>query len=411
MLFTQRLAGSAPRLLARSYATSSAHLNEVVIVSAARTPVGSFQKSLAKLSAPQLGAAAIKGAIEKAGISASEIQEVYMGNVVSANIGQAPARQATLLAGIPESAEATTINKVCASGLKAVILAHQSLALGHRDVMVAGGMESMSNAPFYFPRGAQFGHQQAMDAIIKDGLWDVYNQIHMGSCAEETATEYGITREMQDEHAIESYKRAAAAWARNAFKDEIVPVTIKDRKGEKIIAEDEEYKNIKFDKVASLKGAFQKGGSVTAANSSTLNDGASALVLTTRAKADALGLKPLARILSFGDAATSPKKFTIAPSLAIPIALKRAGLSIDDISLFEINEAFSVVVRANEKIMGLDPAKVNIGGGGVALGHPIGSSGSRILVSLVHALKQGQVGVAGICNGGGAASSLIIERL
>ncbi|KAJ3022023.1 erg10, acetyl-CoA C-acetyltransferase [Thoreauomyces humboldtii] len=412
LLSSSRLSAAAPRLL-RSYATTSAnsHLNEVVIVAAARTPVGSFQKSLAKVSATQLGAFAIKGALAQAGIAANEIQEVYMGNVVSANLGQAPARQAALLAGLPESTEATTINKVCSSGLKAVILAYQSLQLGHRDVMVAGGMESMSNAPFYFPRGAQFGHQQAVDAIIKDGLWDVYNQIHMGTCAEETATEYGITREMQDEHAIASYTRAAEAWKNGLFKNEIVPVTIKDRKGEKVISEDEEYKNIKFDKVPTLKSAFLKGGSVTAANASTLNDGASALILTTRAKADALGLKPLARILSFADAATSPKKFTIAPSLAIPIALKRAGLSLNDISLFEINEAFSVVVRANEQILGLDPSKVNVAGGGVALGHPIGSSGSRILTSLVHLLKQGQVGVAGICNGGGAASSLIVERL
>ncbi|KAI8915325.1 Thiolase, N-terminal domain-containing protein [Powellomyces hirtus] len=411
MHLSQRLARAAPRL-ARSYATASAgHLNEVVIVAAARTPVGSFQKSLAKLSAPQLGAAAIKGALEQAGMKPSEVQEVYMGNVLSAGVGQAPARQAALLAGLGESTEATTINKVCASGLKAVILAHQSLTLGHRDVMVAGGMESMSNAPFYFPRGAAFGHQTASDAIIKDGLWDVYNQIHMGTCAEETAVEYGISREEQDAHAIESYKRAAAAWAKGMFKNEVVPVTVKGRRGDTIVAEDEEYKNIKFDKVPTLKSAFLKGGSVTAANASTLNDGASALVLTTRAKAAALGLRPLARILSFGDAATSPKKFTIAPSLAIPIALERAGLSLADISLFEINEAFSVVVRANEKIMSLDASKVNIAGGGVALGHAIGSSGARILVSLIHLLPPGQLGVAGVCNGGGAASAVVVERL
>ncbi|KAI9008324.1 Thiolase, N-terminal domain-containing protein [Gaertneriomyces semiglobifer] len=411
MMFSRSTACVSRKLTARSYATAAKGMNEVVIVSAARTPVGSFQKSLSKLTAPQLGAFAIKGAIEKAGIKPSDVEEIYMGNVISANVGQAPARQATILAGCPETTEATTVNKVCASGLKAVIFAHQTLALGMRDVMVAGGMESMSNVPFYFPRNAAFGHQQAFDGIIKDGLWDVYNQVHMGNCAEETALEYGITREIQDEHAISSYKRAAEAWKKGLFKEEVVPVTIKDRKGEKVIAEDEEYKNIKFDKVPTLKSAFQKGGSVTAANASTLNDGASALVLMTRSKAEELGLKPLARILSFGDASTSPKKFTIAPSIAVPIALKRAGLSIDDVSLFELNEAFSVVARVNEKIMGLNPDKVNIAGGAVALGHPIGSSGSRILVSLVHLLKQGQIGVAGICNGGGAASSVVVERL
>ncbi|TPX64985.1 hypothetical protein SpCBS45565_g05487 [Spizellomyces sp. 'palustris'] len=409
MLLTRRIATAAPTLK-RSYATSNA-FNEVVIVSAARTPVGSFQKSLAKLSAPQLGGVAIKGAIDKAGLKPSDVQEVYMGNVVSANVGQSPARQAAIFAGCPETTEATTINKVCASGLKSVIFAYQALALGARDVMVAGGMESMSNVPFYFPRGAQFGHQQAVDGIIKDGLWDVYSQVHMGTCAEETAVEYGISREQQDEHAITSYKRAAAAWEKGLFKEEVVPVTIKDRKGEKIIAEDEEFKNIKYDKVPSLKSAFLKGGSVTAANSSTLNDGASALLLTTAQKAASLNLKPLARILSFGDAATHPKKFTIAPSLAVPIALQRAGLSMDDVSLFELNEAFSVVALANQKILDINPSKLNIAGGAVALGHPIGSSGSRILVSLVHLLQKGQIGVAGICNGGGAASAVVIEKL
>ncbi|KAI8821464.1 Thiolase, N-terminal domain-containing protein [Fimicolochytrium jonesii] len=399
-----------PAVAARGFATAGG-LNEVVIVSAARTPVGSFGKSLSKLSAVQLGGTAIRGAIEKAGLKPSDIEEVYMGNVVSANLGQAPARQAAFAAGCPESTEATTINKVCASGAKAVIFAYQNIAMGARDVMVAGGMESMSNAPYYFPRNASFGHQQATDSIIKDGLWDVSNQIHMGTCAEETAVEYKISREAQDEHAVTSYKRAAEAWKNGLFKNEVVPVTIRDKKGDKIIAEDEEYKNIKFDKVSSLKSPFLKGGSVTAANASTLNDGASALVLMSRAKAEALGIKPLARILSFGDAATSPKKFTIAPSLSIPIALKRANLSKDDISLFEINEAFSVVIRANEQILQLDPSKVNIAGGGVSLGHPIGSSGSRILVSLVHLLKPGQLGVTGVCNGGGAASSIVIERL
>ncbi|KAJ3099699.1 erg10, acetyl-CoA C-acetyltransferase [Phlyctochytrium planicorne] len=354
---------------------------------------------------------AIRGAIEKAGLAPGDVEEVYMGNVVSAGIGQAPARQAALKAGCPETTEATTINKVCASGLKAVIFATQTLQTGARSVIVAGGMESMSNVPFYFPRGAQYGHQTVQDGIIKDGLWDVYNQVHMGVCAEETAVDYKISREAQDAHAIESYTRAAEAWKKGWYKAEVVPVTIKDKKGDKVIAEDEEYRNVKFDKIPTLNTVFKKNGTVTAANSSTLNDGASALALTTRAEAERRGLTPLARILSFGDAATSPTKFTIAPSIAIPIALKRANLSISDVSLFEINEAFSVVVLANQQILGLDPSKVNIGGGGVSLGHPIGSSGSRILVSLVHLLKKGQVGVAGICNGGGAASSVVVERL
>ncbi len=376
-----------------------------------RTPVGAFQKSLSKFTAPQLGAVAIRAAIDKAGIKPDQVEEVYMGNVVSAGVGQSPTRQALLAAGCPQSTEATTINKVCASGLKTVIMASQSIALGHRDIMIAGGMESMSNVPFYFPRGAQFGHQQVMDGIIKDGLWDVYNNFHMGNCAEKTATEYRISRQEQDEHAITSYKRAAEAWSKGLFRNEIAPVTIKDKKGEKIIAEDEEYKNVNFEKIPSLKSAFVKDGTVTAANSSTLSDGASAVVLMTLGKAQALGLKPLARILSFGDAACAPEKFTIAPSLAIPIALKRAGLSVNDISLFEINEAFSVVVRVNEQLLGLDASKVNVAGGGVSLGHPIGSSGSRILVSLTHLLKKGQLGVAAICNGGGAASSMVIERM
>ncbi|KAL2918787.1 hypothetical protein HK105_201621 [Polyrhizophydium stewartii] len=384
---------------------------EVVIVSAARTPTGAFQKSLAKLRAPELGAVAIKAAVERAGLKPDQVEEVFMGNVVSAGVGQSPARQAALLAGLTESTEATTVNKVCASGLKAVMFATQSLQLGDRHIMVAGGMESMSNVPFYFPRGAQYGHQQSLDGIIKDGLWDVYNNVHMGNCAEETAVEYKISREEQDDHAINSYKRAAAAWAAGRFNAEIAPITIKDKKGDKVISEDEGYKNVDFSRVSSLRPAFQKDGTVTAANASTLNDGASALVLMTRQRADELGIKPLARVLGYADAACAPKKFTIAPSLAIPKALKHAGLSLSDIDLFEINEAFSVVIRANEKILGLDPAKVNVAGGGVSLGHPIGSSGSRILVTLVHLLNKGQVGLTAICNGGGAASSLIIERL
>ncbi|KAJ3093744.1 erg10, acetyl-CoA C-acetyltransferase [Physocladia obscura] len=385
----------------------------VVIASAVRTPVGSFQKKLSKLSATQLGAIVVRGAIERAGISHTRVQEVVMGNVLSSGLGQSPARQAALLGGCLETTEATTVNKVCASGLKAVAVAADSVALGRVTVAVAGGMESMSNAPFLFPRAAAFGHQTATDSIIKDGLWDVYNNIHMGSCAEETAKEFNISRENQDAHAIESYSRAAAAWKAGAFAAEIVPVVIPDKKKgcEIKISEDEEYTNVNFDKVPHLKGAFAKDGTVTAANASTINDGASAVLLMSESEASAQGVKPLAKILSYAEAATAPKKFTIAPSLAIPIALKRAGLEIKDIAKWEINEAFSVVILANQQILGLDPKKVNVNGGGVSLGHPIGSSGSRILVSLTHLLKKGEFGVAAVCNGGGAASAMVIQRL
>ncbi|KAF9581756.1 erg10, acetyl-CoA C-acetyltransferase [Lunasporangiospora selenospora] len=369
----------------RSYSTVKG-LNEVVIVSAVRTPVGAFQGALKSFTAPQLGAIAIRGAIEKAGIKADQVEEVYMGNVLQANQGQAPARQATLGAGCPLSTEATTINKVCSSGLKAVMLAAQGLQTGARDIMVAGGMESMSHVPYYAPRTAGYGHQTLVDGIIKDGLWDAYNQFHMGNCAENTAAKMKITREQQDAYAIESYTRAAKAWKEGVFANEVVPVTIKDKKGEKIIAEDEEYKNVKFDKIPGLKPVFQKeNGTVTAANASSLNDGASAVVLMTRAKADELGVKPLARIVSFADAAIAPIDFPIAPAAAFPIALKKANLKVEDIDLFEFNEAFAVVSLANNEILGLDPKKVNIAGG--------------------------QFGGAAICNGGGAASAMIIERL
>ncbi|KAJ3275779.1 erg10, acetyl-CoA C-acetyltransferase [Terramyces sp. JEL0728] len=389
---------------------SSVSLKEVVIVSATRTPTGAFGKSLKGLTGPQLGAVAIKGAVEKAGLKPEQIEEVYMGNVVSAGAGQAPARQATLFAGLPESTEATTINKVCASGLKAVMLAAQNLQTGQRDIMVAGGFESMSNVPFYFPRNAAYGNQVAKDGILHDGLTDPYNNIHMGSCAEGTAKEHGITREQQDEFAISSYTRASEAWKKGAFKEEITPIVLKSKKGDVVFAEDEGYKDVSFSKLPSLRPAFEKNGTITAANASTLNDGASAVVLMTREKANELGVKPLAKIISFADAATDPKKFAIAPSLAIPKALEKAGISVKDVDLFEINEAFSVVIRANEKILGIDPKKVNVNGGGVSLGHPIGSSGSRILVTLVHLLEKGQVGCAAICNGGGAASSMVIQK-
>ncbi|CAO3598781.1 unnamed protein product [Absidia cylindrospora] len=394
----------------RTFATSTQGLNDVVIASAVRTPVGCFGGSLKSLTAPQLGSIAARAAIERAGIQATDVQEAYLGNVIQASLGQLPARQAILGAGCPESTEATTVNKVCASGMKSIMMAAQSLRLGDRDIMVAGGMESMSNAPFYAPRNAAYGHQQLLDSIIKDGLWDAYNQIHMGSCAENTATNYNITREDQDAHAIESYTRAAKAWEAGVFDNEIAPVTIKSRKGESVVKVDEEYKNVKFDKIPGLRAVFKKDGTVTAGNASTLNDGASAMVLMTRQKAQELGVKPLARIVSYADAACAPIDFTIAPSKALPIALEKAGLSISDISLFELNEAFSVVARVNEQLLGLDANKVNIAGGAVALGHPIGSSGSRIVVTLTHLLKSGQFGAAAVCNGGGAASSIIIQK-
>ncbi|KAG1303255.1 hypothetical protein G6F62_007336 [Rhizopus arrhizus] len=400
----------ARKTIIRTFATASKSPNDVVIASAVRTPVGRFNGSLKSLSATQLGSIAARAAIERAGINHSDVEEAYLGNVLQANLGQAPARQAILGAGCPESTEATTINKVCSSGMKSVILAAQSIKLGDRQVMVAGGMESMSNAPFYAPRNAAYGHQQLNDAIIKDGLWDAYNNIHMGGCAENTAVNYNISREEQDEHAIESYKRAAKAWESGMFDNEIAPVTLKSKKGETVIKVDEEYTNVNFDKIKSLRPVFKKDGTVTAANSSTLNDGASALVLMSRAKAESLGVKPLARIISYADAATAPIDFTIAPSMALPVALEKAGLKKEDISKFELNEAFSVVARVNEKLMGLDSSKVNVSGGAVALGHAIGSSGARILVTLTHLLKLGEYGAAAVCNGGGAASSIVIQR-
>ncbi|KAI8888790.1 thiolase [Backusella circina FSU 941] len=400
-----------PRTLTiRTFASVAKSPRDVVIASAVRTPVGCFNGALKSLPATQLGAIAARAAIDKAGIQPKDVEEAYIGNVLQANLGQSPARQAILGAGCPETTEATTINKVCASGMKAVMLAAQNIKTGDRNVMVAGGMESMSNAPYYAQRGNVYGHQQLNDAIIKDGLWDAYNNIHMGSCAENTAANYNITREDQDSHAIESYKRAAKAWESGVFDEEIAPVTLKTKKGDKVIKVDEEFTNVKFEKVPSLRPVFKKDGTVTAANASTLNDGASALVLMSREKAEELGVKPLARIISYADAATAPIDFTIAPSKALPIALEKAGLTYDDISKYELNEAFSVVARVNEKLMNLDPSKVNVAGGAVALGHPIGSSGSRIIVTLTHLLKSGEYGAAAVCNGGGAASAIVIQR-
>ncbi len=391
-------------------------MKEVYIVSATRTPIGSFGGSLASLSATQLGAAVIKSAVEKAGLKPAQIQEVYMGNVLSANVGQAPATQAAIFAGLPYL-PATTVNKVCASGLKAIMLGAQSIALGQNDIVVAGGMESMSNAPYYLDKarnGYRLGNGQIIDGLVKDGLWDVYNDYHMGSAAELCATECHISREDQDAFAIESYQRAQKSQADGKFKDEITQVELKDKKGDvTMFTEDEEPKAVKFDKIPSLKPVFKKDGTVTAANASTLNDGAAALVLMSKERAEELGIKPLAKIVSYADAQLAPEWFTTAPSKAIPLALRRAGLSSEEIDYFEINEAFSVVSIANNQELKLDPAKVNVNGGAVSLGHPLGASGARIIVTLLHVLQQngGKYGAAGICNGGGGASAMVIENL
>ncbi|KYG76138.1 acetyl-CoA acetyltransferase [Roseivirga spongicola] len=392
-------------------------MKEVYIVSAGRTPIGSFGGKLAGFSAVQLGTFAIKGALEKAGVSASEVQEVFMGNVVSAGLGQAPARQAALAAGISNETPCTTINKVCASGMKSVMLGAQSIMLGLQDVVVAGGMESMSNIPYYIPKaryGYKYGNGELVDGLLKDGLWEAYHEFPMGNCADNTAKEMNISREEQDEYAINSYKRAAAATEAGKFKSEIIPVAIPQRKGDPIIMdEDEEYKNVFFDKIPALRPVFSKEGTVTAANASTINDGASAMVLMSKEKAEELGVKPIAKILGFADAAQEPLWFTTAPSKAIPKAMSVAGISKEDVDFYEINEAFSVVALANNKELGLDPEKVNVNGGAVALGHPLGASGNRIVTTLCNVLEQnnGKIGVAGICNGGGGASALVIEKM
>ena len=389
---------------------------EVVIVSAVRTPIGSFGGALADVPATQLGATAVKAAVEKAGIKPDDVNEVIMGSVLQANLGQAPARQAARFAGLPNEVACTTVNKVCASGMKAIMMAAQDILLGDADVVVAGGMESMSQTPYYVEKGRygyRYGHGQLVDGIVKDGLTDVYHQTAMGVSAELCAKEHGISREEQDAFAIESYKRSAAAWAAGKFKDEVVPVTVKGRKGDVVVSEDEEYKNVSFDKIPGLKPVFQKDGTVTAANASTINDGAAALVLMSADKAKALGLKPLARILSYADAEQAPEWFTTTPAKALPRAVEKAGLKMSDLQYVELNEAFSVVGIANTKLMGLDPAKVNVNGGAVSLGHPLGCSGARIIVTLVNVLRQNgaKIGGAGICNGGGGASAMVIEAL
>ncbi|KAK9378693.1 Thiolase, N-terminal domain-containing protein [Kockiozyma suomiensis] len=387
-------------------------LKNVFVASAARTPVGKFAGALKTFKAPQLGAAAIKAALERAKAPLADVDAVYFGNVIQANVGQLPARQAAIYAGLPVETEAVTINKVCASGLKSVAFAAQSIELGDNSVIVAGGMESMSNAPYYFPRGAQYGHVQALDSIIRDGLWDVYDDIHMGICAENTVKNYGITREDQDNYAQESYRRALAALESGVFNDEIVPLEYTARGKTVVVSEDEEPKSVNLARLGTLRPAFDKNGTVTAGNSSPLNDGASALVLASESAFSSYALSsPIARIISCADAATKPIDFTIAPSLAIPRALSRAGLEVKDIARWEINEAFAAVSLANNSILGLDPSIVNVNGGAVALGHAIGSSGSRILVSLIYGLKSGEKGVAAICNGGGGSTAVVVEKL
>jgi len=391
-------------------------MKEVYIVSAVRTPIGSFMGSLSSVPAPKLGAAAIKGALEKGGVDPKIIDEVIMGNVMSANLGQAPARQAAMFAGLDQDVPCTTVNKVCASGMKAIAMAAQSIKAGDNEVVIAGGMENMSSVPHYMQarNGVKLGNINMIDGMVKDGLTDVYNDTHMGVCADMCAKEYGFSREDQDNFAIDSYKKSAAAWEAGKFNDEIVPVEVPQRRGDAVIVDkDEEYSNVRMDKIPTLRPAFQKDGTVTAANASTLNDGASALILASAEAVEKYNLTPLAKVTSYADAAQAPEWFTTAPSKAIPIALGKAGLATADVDYWELNEAFSVVGLANTKELGLDPAKVDVNGGAVSLGHPLGNSGSRIIVTLINVLKQnnGKYGGAGICNGGGGASAMIIENV
>tara|TARA_B100000900_G_scaffold150738_1_gene128091 strand:+ start:5139 stop:6317 length:1179 start_codon:yes stop_codon:yes gene_type:complete len=392
-------------------------MKEVVIVSAVRTPIGSFGGKLAKLSATKLGSFAIKGAIDKINLDKKLVDEVYMGNVMQANLGQAPARQAAIFAGLSNNVPCTTINKVCSSGMKSIMLASQSIRCGDNEIVIAGGMENMSQVPHYFTKGRngqKLGDMKIIDGLVIDGLTDVYNKVHMGVCAEKCAKDHKISREEQDNFAIESYKKSEIAWENEKFSNEIVPVEILNRKKEvENITEDEEYKNINIEKVSKLRPVFDKEGTVTAANASTLNDGASALVLMSMEKAEELNIKPIAKVVSYSDAAHEPENFTTAPAKAIKKLLKKNNLSVNDVDYFELNEAFSVVGLANIKILNLDKNKVNINGGAVSLGHPLGNSGSRIIVTLINVLNQNnsKIGVAGICNGGGGASAMLIEAL
>ena len=392
-------------------------MKKVFIASAVRTPLGSFGGALSSLSATQLGSAAIIGALEKAGISAEHIDEVFMGNVCQANVGQAPARQAALGASIPNTVPCTTVNKVCASGMKSIMFAAQQIMLGQGDLIIAGGMESMSNIPFYLDKarwGYKFGEGKLIDGLQKDGLIDAYDKVAMGVSADATAEKYGISREDQDRFAIQSYKRSAAATAAGLFKDEIVPVSIPQRKGEPlIVSEDEEFKKVKFEKIVGLRAAFTKEGTATAANSSTINDGASALVIASEEAILKYGLKPIARIVSFADAVHEPQWFTTAPTLAAPLAIKRAGLEKSEIDYYEVNEAFSVVTMAFNKELNISENIVNVNGGAVSLGHPLGASGARITTTLTHVLQQkdGKYGCATLCNGGGGASAIVVEKI
>jgi acetyl-CoA C-acetyltransferase len=392
-------------------------MKDVYIVSAVRTPIGSFMGALSSVPAPKLGSAAIKGALDKAGISADKVDEVFMGNVLQAGLGQAPARQAAMFAGIGEEVPCTTVNKVCASGMKSISLGAQTILAGDNDIVVVGGMENMSLVPHYLSgrSAVKLGDIKAKDGMVLDGLTDVYNRVHMGVCADKCATEKNISREEQDAFAIESYNRAAAAWSAGKFNDEVVPVEVPQRKGDPIVVnEDEEYKNVRMEKIPQLRPVFTaEGGTVTAANASTLNDGASALILASAEAVEKHGLKPIAKVVSYADAALAPDWFTMAPSKAVPKALEKANLSVGDIDYWELNEAFSVVGIANTKELGLDPAKVDVNGGAVSIGHPLGNSGSRIIVTLINVLKQngGKLGAAGICNGGGGASAMVIENI
>lgn len=392
-------------------------MKEVFIVAATRTPIGSFGGVLAGLSATQLGSIAIKGALEQAGLDIASVEEVLMGNVCSANLGQAPARQAALGAGISVNVPCTTINKVCASGMKSIMFGAQSIMLGHNDVVVAGGMESMSNIPYYIPNarwGYKYGNAELVDGLAKDGLMDAYDQMAMGVCADNTAKKYNFSRESQDAFAIRSYKLSAETTAKGWFKDEITPVQVPQKKGDPVlITEDEEYKKVDFDKIPSLRPAFTKDGTVTAANASTINDGAAALLLVSKEKMQELGLQPIAKIIAFADAEQEPQWFTTTPALAAPKALKRAGMELSDIDYFEVNEAFAVVPMAFNEILGIDESKVNVFGGAVSIGHPLGASGARIVTTLNNVLhhNSGSVGMAAICNGGGGASALIIEKV
>ncbi|PGH00230.1 acetyl-CoA C-acetyltransferase [Blastomyces parvus] len=405
----------------RHFSSSSScqkQIQEAYILGAARTPTAKFNGSFVTVPAPELGAVAIKSAIEKSGVPADKITDVYMGNVLQGSVGQAPARQAAIFAGLSPSVEAITINKVCASGLKAVVFAAQNIQLGLAEAQVAGGMENMSRVPYYLPRSSQqapFGNMKLEDGLIKDGLWDVYNQFHMGVCAENTAKKYEITREQQDAYAVQSYKRAQKAWAEKKFDDEVAPVTVKGKKGDTVVAKDEGFEDLREEKMKLLKPAFVRDGtgSVTAGNASTFNDGASALVITNKQIAQQYGAssRVLARIVSSADAAMDPIDFPVAPAKAVPIALERAGLTKDQISIWEFNEAFAAVIKANEKILGLENANVNPLGGAISLGHALGSSGSRILTTLLHQLKPGQYGLAAICNGGGAATAVVVQRV